>query len=887
MLERYTFVLRGVMALVFFAIFQIASSANYCYSNIYEFEVTVLDERGSPMIGVNVFTGDQVKVATTTDENGKAMLKDLDYREEVNFTFIGYVPLKMPFYEIKKRNGIVRMTRAVEELAEVVVIGRRDDLPSQVPYSFNKISKENIAFTEPQTSADALWNNAGIFVQKTQMGGGSPVLRGFEANRVLLVVDGVRMNNAIYRSGHLQNSITVDNAMLERTEVIFGPGSLLYGSDALGGVIHFRSKEPKLSFDDAPGSYNMDGNLYARYASANSEKSIHADVNYGRRKWASLTSLTFTDYGDLRAGSIRPAGYEEFGQRKYFVRRVGNGDQVIENVLQNSDGSFTPNYDVQIGTGYSQIDFLQKIKFQPNKNFYTVLNLQQSTSTDIPRYDFLTELTNPADPTSFRYAEWFYGPQRRLMASLKSRFSKPTSIYDRATVIGSFQRVHENRLNRILHKSQRIFQLENVYVASLTADFDKNLDKKGRQKFMYGADANYNYVYSESGRVKITDESLTKNALSRYPANNDVTTMASYANYQWQTPDTTLTLNAGLRYTWVKLYSKYSQDSTIIWPANFIDPGTSATNSDVTWSLGATWRSGQGTELRVLGSKAFRSPNIDDYSQLRPKNNFISIPNPDLKPERSYNGEVGIGQEFGKMKVGQGVRFRLDLTGYYTYVKGLMTRRAFPLPDGTNLVEVDGLLFETRANVNANKGIIYGWGGHAQLRIGEHWELESVLNFVHGDASFEVKDDAGAVVFDTLAPIDHIPPVHGFTSLAFQTKKLRFAAVARYQGKKPIEKYGVSDVSLDKNGIPVFGRGGTEDNIEYSYYRIDENDKAIYDGTLAWTTYNFYASWKMTKWYTLNFVVENITDLHYRPFSSGLSAAGRNFIVSFRVNLSK
>lgn len=883
--ERYTFVLRGAMMLLLIAVIQTALPANSF--SLYEFEVTVLDEQGSPMVGVNVFTDDQTKTATTTDENGKATLKDLDYRQEVNFTFIGYNPLRLPFYEIKKRNGIIRMTRAVEELSEVVVIGRRDDLPSQVPYSFNSISKEDIAFTEPQTAADALWNSAGIFVQKTQMGGGSPVLRGFEANRVLLVVDGVRMNNAIYRSGHLQNSITVDNAMLERTEVIFGPGSLLYGSDALGGVIHFRSKEPRLSFDDAPGSNNAEANLYTRYASANEEKSIHADVNYGRRNWASLTSLTFTDYGDLRSGSNRPEGYEEFGLRKFFVRRVGNGDQVIENVLQNKDGSFSPNYDVQIGTAYSQLDFLQKIKFQPNRHFYTVLNLQQSTSTDIPRYDFLTELTNQADPTSLRYAEWFYGPQRRLMASLKSRFSKSTSLFDRATVIGSFQRVHENRLNRILHKSQRIFQLENVYIGSLTADFDKNLNETGRQKLMYGADANYNYVYSESGRVKITDESLTRNALSRYPANNDVTTLASYVNYQWQTVDTALTLNAGLRYTWVKLHSKYSPDSTIIWPAHFIDPGTSTTNSDMTWSFGGTWRSGSGTELRALASKAFRSPNIDDYSQLRPKNNFISIPNPDLKPERSYNAELAIGQEVGNMKNAQGIRFRIDLTGYYTYVKGLMTRRAFPLPDGTNLVEVDGLLFETRANVNANKGIIYGWGGHAQLKSGAHWELESVLNFVHGDASFQVKNNEGAIVLDTLAPIDHIPPVHGFTSLAFQTKKIRLAAVVRYQGKKSVEKYGVSDVSLDKDGQPVFGRGGTEDNLEYSYYRIDDSGKAVFDGTLAWTTYNFYASWKLASRYSLHLSMENILDLHYRPFASGVSAAGRNFIVSFRMNMSK
>ena len=73
------------------------------------------------------------------------------------------------------------------------------------------------------------------------------MLRGFEANRVLLVVDGVRMNNAIYRSGHLQNAITIDPNVLERVEVIFGSSSVGYGSDALGGVVHYYTKTPKLN----------------------------------------------------------------------------------------------------------------------------------------------------------------------------------------------------------------------------------------------------------------------------------------------------------------------------------------------------------------------------------------------------------------------------------------------------------------------------------------------------------------------------------------------------------------------------------------------------------------------------------------------------------------
>ena len=120
----------------------------------------------------------------------------------------------------------------------------------EVPVKINTITKKEADFFNPQTSADLLTASNEVFVQKSQLGGGSPMIRGFAANSVLLVIDGVRMNNAIYRSGNLQNVISLDPNTIERTEVIFGPGSIIYGSDALGGVFSFTSRNPVLSGSD-------------------------------------------------------------------------------------------------------------------------------------------------------------------------------------------------------------------------------------------------------------------------------------------------------------------------------------------------------------------------------------------------------------------------------------------------------------------------------------------------------------------------------------------------------------------------------------------------------------------------------------------------------------
>lgn len=138
-----------------------------------------------------------------------------------------------------------------KNLDEIVVYSNKfAEKKKNLAQKIDVINSRSIAKFNAQNTGDLLVNSGHVFVQKSQQGGSSPVIRGFEASRVLLVVDGIRLNNAIYRSGHLQNVITIDQNMLESVEVLQGPASTLYGSDALGGVVSFRSKTPKLSINE-------------------------------------------------------------------------------------------------------------------------------------------------------------------------------------------------------------------------------------------------------------------------------------------------------------------------------------------------------------------------------------------------------------------------------------------------------------------------------------------------------------------------------------------------------------------------------------------------------------------------------------------------------------
>jgi hemoglobin/transferrin/lactoferrin receptor protein len=874
--------LRGLENNKFLIVLAFLFFSNNVFGNIYNYTVTVIDENGQPMIGVLVFTDDQQKVYDVTDFDGKVVLKNMKYNYVINFHYIGYEDLRLEFFEIRNTGGIVRMQVQAITTQEIVVIGRRDDIPENVPYHIQKVDKKDIALTNSQTAADALRDHGGVFIQKSQMGGGSPIVRGFEANRVLLVVDGVRLNNAIYRDGHLQNAITIDNSMLERIEVIYGPGSLMYGSDALGGVVHFRSKDPKLHFANSEGK-SLEGNAYTRYSSANTEVTTHVDLNYGTDKWASLSSFSFTSFGDLRAGSNRPESFEHFGQRQFYLERKNGIDQLILNAFVDTVGvnNDTISYfDIQEGTGYSQWDMMQKVRFQPNDKLYFIANLQFSSSTDVPRYDQLTELTDINDPTTLKFSEWNYGPQKRFMASLKTRILQRSRFYDKAMFIASFQKINEDRLKRKRDASATTFNIEDVQVYSLTGDFDKAISQDERLQMTYGFDINHNTVDSRAGNKDKDNGFLYFTAPTRYPSGgSSLMSLGAYANTRWKSRDSILNVDAGLRYSYVDLHSKFV-DSIILWPQAYRD-GIGTSNGALTYGFGATMNTRNKFQIRVLAASAFRSPNVDDFGKIRAKSNKTTIPNPDLKPEYSWTGELTIGKEFGKHTKEGGTSFMISTTGFYTYLKDAMVRLDFANPDGSTTLFYNNEFYETLANMNAENASVYGFSGNVVLHLGKHFNLKSSINYTKGRQTFRTSSSEGIKV-DTLVPFAHIPPLYGQTALTFANEKLTLSVVARYQGKKTLDEYNINDISINTDGTLDIDREGSSDNLDQGYYKIVDGERE-YIGTLAWTTYNFYGSYKLSKKWTIDLAMENILDLHYRSFASGLSSPGRNIIGALRM----
>ena len=349
------------------------------------------------------------------------------------------------------------------------------------------------------TSADLLERSGNVYIQKSQLGGGSPMIRGLSTNRLVITVDGVRLNNAIYRGGNIHNIISVSPMNIETTEIIMGSASVLYGSDAIGGVMNFYSKKPILSEIKSP---RIMINVNSRYSSAANEKMNHFDLNYGLNKIAFLSSVSYSDYGNLKMGSNGPSDY----LRPNYVTQNYLGEDVLND---NSDSK------IQRNTAYNQLNFLQKILYNPNNKIQFDLGLHISKSSDIPRYD---RLIRDDQQGGLFYGDWFYGPQKWMLINNQITLKpRSTLIFDKLKFTSAYQTFSEIRNSRKFNESNLNSRKEELDIVSLNLDLTKKININSN--LTYGLEFINNKV-SSFGLSTDIENSLSFPISSRYPDNS-------------------------------------------------------------------------------------------------------------------------------------------------------------------------------------------------------------------------------------------------------------------------------------------------------------------------------------------------------------------------------
>lgn len=680
------------------------------------------------------------------------------------------------------------------------------------------ISANRIAELNAPTMAELLSGTGQVFVQKSQMGGGSPVLRGFEASRILLVVDGIRMNNAIYRAGHLQNLITVDQQLLERVEVIYGPASTLYGSDALGGAVLMRTRQPKLA---GPGQKAFSGNALVRYGSAANERTVHADANIGGKNWAWLQSYTVSDFNDLRMGDRYPAAYPDFGRRKTYVARVNGRDSIVTNKDDR----------IQRFSGYTQWDMAQKLLYRQSSRVSHSLNLQWSSSSDIPRYDRLQDLRNGA----LRWAQWYYGPHTRGLAAYELNVTK-AGFWDNLRFAASYQLLRESRHQRAYRNDNLEIRKEQVQVGNFTLDGRKLWN---RHELTLGLDAQLNGVQSRANRENIVTGAQAP-LDTRYPnGKNRMHYYGAYAQHLWKAPGGKWVLNDGVRIQAVSLNSTIADNAFFQFPFTRIRQD----NIAFTGNLGVAYLPSNVSRFTLSVATGFRAPNVDDAARVFESGaNQLIVPNGDIQPEYTYTFDLGFSRKWGEM-------FRLEGSAFYTLFRNAIALAPFQL-NGQSTFLYNGVDVPVFANQNVNKAFLYGSQASLTAMPAKGVELTSALTYTFGRLQPPEKE---------AVPLDHIPPLYGRTGIKFTAAKWKAEAFALYNGWKRKEDYNPSG----------------EDNLQY----------ATPEGMPAWYTLNLNVGWNPGERITLQAGMENILDRNYRTFASGFSAPGRNIILAARLKM--
>jgi iron complex outermembrane receptor protein/hemoglobin/transferrin/lactoferrin receptor protein len=339
---------------------------------------------------------------------------------------IGYESLYQVIDSQEVKELVLKLKPSAIQLKKTLVITaqRSEKNEFELPESIGTLSQKQLLTASPRTTPEALMGMAGVWVQKTNHGGGSAFVRGLTGNQVLLLTDGIRLNNSTFRYGPNQYLNTIDPFTLDRIEVVRGSGSVQYGSDAMGGVVQLLSKSP--IFSEKP---RFSGNIFLKYLNLGIEQSGRTELNYSTKKIAILGGVTYNNFGDLVAG-------EGIGK--------------------------------QSPTGYRQWAFDVKSKFQITDNQTLTIFHQYLKQSNVPVYHKV-KLEN--------FAYNYFEPQSRQLSYAKWEYWGKSKFLQKITLTAFWNQTEEGRISKKNNASTHTKEDDKVYTRGFTAELQSNILK--------------------------------------------------------------------------------------------------------------------------------------------------------------------------------------------------------------------------------------------------------------------------------------------------------------------------------------------------------------------------------------------------------------------------
>ncbi|MEY3559917.1 MAG: hypothetical protein RIS12_350 [Bacteroidota bacterium] len=314
--------------------------------------------------------------------------------------------------------GSVAQVDSSKQLPAIIITATRTKSSiTKTPFSVSVLDSSKLKQSLLRTVPESLIGLSCVFVQKTNHGGGSPIVRGLTGNQNLLLIDGFRLNNAIFRYGPNQYLTLVDPFLVERIEVVKGTGSVQFGSDAMGGVINVITRQPRLSVKPVFSS-----TLLLRGTSQGMERTLRPEIQFSNKKIATLVSGVFSDFGDLKGGDTsgfqRPSGYRQ------------------------------QSLDVRTTIG-------------PGKNWRVQMGMSIVNQNDVPLYH-----KYQLEKVALSKSELL----QRKMVFLKTQKSYANGIIRSITLDISQQQLIDHRLSKSLSSSPLVKEFDTVNSSSITTD---------------------------------------------------------------------------------------------------------------------------------------------------------------------------------------------------------------------------------------------------------------------------------------------------------------------------------------------------------------------------------------------------------------------------------
>lgn len=640
----------------------------------------VITTQGKPIPNLHVIL-EETPLGDVSDSKGRFSINNIPPGTyTVSLSHIGFKTKILRDIEVTNTQPVRLFDVVIEEeiifIDGVVVTATRSEKKiTEVPQPVNLIPQVRIVERNAKTSAEALREEPGIFVQKTNHGGGSAIIRGMSSNQILLLVDGIRLNNSTYRLGNHQYLTTVDDQTIQQIEVVRGPTSVLYGSDAMGGTINTVTRRPSVRSGGSRFNYR----LLSRYATADKEKTARAEFSVQHSRIGFHTGISFSEYGHLRRGE----------------------NSSHPRLESSTDGL------VQAPSGFSRYGVDTKLVMNMSDVQTLVLAYQNHRQKDVPRYDKYE---------NNRYYRWIYEPQIRNLAYITYEHTVQNHFITSYRMSLSYHRQEEGRETQKSISSPLTKERDDVGTWGVTLQGHSIFDG---HFLTYGLDAYFDHVSSQRSFLYPQTGDSEKDSRGRYPDG------AKYHSAGFYLQD-----EVALSPRWTIIPGvRYSAFST-----RFDLPSSNAESvqaqshrqsfTALTGNVGVIYRWSKNVFFNANIGQAFRAPNLSDISKLgESKGSVYEIPNPDLVAEKMFSLDMGWKFDFD--------RFRFEFSSYYSRIHDLLASTDAML-DGSSTIQINDVEYKVKTKENMGKAFIRGLEGAITTRVFEKLFLNGNIAYTYG-----------------------------------------------------------------------------------------------------------------------------------------------------------